>query len=64
MSWFSDAVSWATDAVQGVQNWISDQVGDVWDGVGSSLGFETEAQRMRRQQTPCWLPECHKVKRR
>ena len=50
MSWLNNAISWATDTIQGVNNWFADQVGDVWDGIGSSLGFETEAQKMRREQ--------------
>ena len=50
MSWLDNAINWATEQVQGVNNWIADQVGDVWDGIGSSLGFETEAQKMRREQ--------------
>lgn len=50
MSWLSNAISWAKDQVEGVNNWIADQVGDVWDGIGSSFGFETEAQKMRREQ--------------
>lgn len=50
-NWFSNAVSWISEQAQGVNNWIADQVGDVWDGVGSTLGFETTAQAKRRKET-------------
>lgn len=51
MSWLNDALSWVRDQAEGVSNWFADQVGDVWDGVGSTFGFETEAQKLRREQT-------------
>jgi hypothetical protein len=51
MSWLSDAIGWATDQAQGFNNWFADAVGDVWDGVGSTFGFETTADKMRKEQT-------------
>lgn len=51
MSWLDNAISWAADQAQGFNNWFADAVGDVWDGVGSTFGFETTADKMRKEQT-------------
>lgn len=49
-SWFSNALNWVSEQAQGVNSWLADQVGDVWDGVGSTFGFETTAQKRRRRE--------------